>query len=334
MTDTTSSSVANHILSEVLSVAALSPLRGRNNVLLSKLNTSNIGGRATKNRKIPKRTAIAAAVDDTEGTEFTNAAQLTYGTSITLTPTTKVQGVIVTVDALELCMPGVTRRAAMAAIASGDPSSIPLAAWAVEELYQSHLLRAETDALALFSSASESAASSGNTPTAAPLSFAVLLDAQMKILDNNPESEDIAFMVEEQGVADLRALAAGGSGAALSTLFTSGTNLDFFAHRPDVGKTGARGGFAGMPIFSCNKAIMATANSAADRVGAVIVVGRGETATAGSIRGFAEFCERFEPDIGFEYDLGSDTLKAIGRWAWDVEEHTDEHIVKLVYDVD
>ena len=334
MTDTTSTSVANHIASEVFAQAALNPLRGRNNVLLQLLNMSNISGRGTKNRKIPKRTAIAAAVDDTEGVAFTNYAQLTYGTSITLTPTVKVQGVAVTSDAMELVLPGVTKQQAMALVRSGSPESIPLVAWAVEELYQSHLLRAETDALTLLSSISDSAASSGNTPTAAPASFAMLLEGLFKIVENNTESEDYVFVLEEQGVADLRALAAGGTGAALSTLFTSGNQLDFFAHRPDVSKTGARGGFAGIPIMSANKSIMPTANSAADRVAAIIVAGRGETGAAGSVRGFAEFCERYSPDIGFDYDLESDTLKAIARWATDVEIHTNEHACKLLYDVD
>lgn len=333
MTDTTSTSIANRLVSEIFAQADLNPLRGRNNVLLSLINTSNISGRSGKNRKIPKRVAIAAAVDDTEGVEVTNHAQLTYGTTITLTPTTKVQSVLCTADAMEL-LGGIGRAQAMQLINSGSPEAIPLVAWAVEELYQSHLLRAETDALALFPSISDSAPSSGATPTAAPASFAMLIDALMKIVDNNTETEDYAIVVEEQAMADFRTLAASGSGAALSTLFTSGMNLEFFAHRPDASKSGFRGTFAGLPIYSANKAIMEDANSAADRVGAIIVVGRGETGAPGSRRGFAELCERYSPDVQFSYKPETDTLAAFARWATDLEIHTNEHAVKLVYDID
>lgn len=335
MAQTTSTTVANWLLSEVMSQIALDPLRGKY-ALLPLLNMSDISGRATKNRKIRKKTAIAAAVDDTEGNDFTaSAAALGVASNITITPTTKVQGVQLTTDAIELALPGVARSQVVAAIQSGSPAALPLVRDAMTEILEAHYLRAETDALALFSGASESASSSGANPTAAPLSFATLLDAMLKLLDNNPSSEDLVFVLDEVGVADLRTLAAGGSGAALSSIFTGNGAGDvaFFNHRPDVSRNGFRGSFAGIPIYAGNKAIMATANTgAADRVGALIVAGRGETGAPGSVRGFAEMTERYEPSLGFQYDLGNDTLLAVGRWCWAVGEHTDEHIVKIIYD--
>jgi len=337
MAQTTSTTVANWLLTEVMSQIALDPLRGKY-VLLPFLNMADISGRATKNRKIRKKTAIAAAVDDSEGGDFAaspGAVALGVASNITITPTTKVQGVELTTDAIELALPGVPRSQVVAAIQSGNPAALPLVRDAMTEILEAHYLRAETDALALFSGLSESASSSGSNPTAAPLSFAVLLDAMLKLLDNNPASEDMVFVLDEVGIADLRALAAGGSGAALSSIFTGNgaADLAFFNHRPDVSRNGFRGSFAGIPIYAGNKAVMATANTgAADRVGALIVAGRGETGAPGSVRGFAEMTERYEPSLGFQYDLSTDSLLAVGRWCWAVGEHTDEHGVKIIYD--
>jgi len=325
MAVTTSTTVANWLLSEAMSTLALDPLRGKL-VLMKLLNMSDISGRSTKNRKIRKKTAIAAAVDDTENAAFSSPATFGVDSNITITPTTKVQGVQVTTDAVELSLPGATRASVIAAIQSNAPESVPFIRDVMTEILEAHYLRAETDGMALFSGLSESVGTTNTT-----LSFATLLSALLGVLDNNPASEDLAFVLDEVGVSHLRALAASGSGAALSTIFTSGAQLDFFAHRPDVSRDGSRGGFAGIPIFAGNKAIMATANAAVDRVGALIVAGRGETGTPGSIRGFAEMSERYAPSLGFQYDLADDTLLAVGRWCWAVGEHTDEHGNKIIY---
>lgn len=326
----TSTTVANWLLTEVMSQIALDPLRGKL-TLMPLLNMSDISGRSTKNRKIRKKSAIAAAVDDTEASAFSNPATLGVAANITLTPTTKVQGIQLTTDAIELALPGADRASVIAAINAGNAAVLPLVRDAMVEILEAHYLRAETDGLALFSGLSESAGTTNQ-----PLSFATLLDAMLKVLDNNPSSEDLAFVLEEQGVADLRTLAASGSGAALSSIFTGGGagDVSFFNHRPDVSRNGERGSFAGIPIFAANKAVMATANAGVDRVAALIVAGRGETGAPGSVRGFAEMCERYEPSLGFQYDLADDSLLAVGRWCWAVGEHTDEHGCKIIYDLD
>ena len=330
MAVTTSTTVANWLLTEVMSQIALAPLRGKY-VLLPFLNMADISGRASKVRKIRKATAIAAAVDDTEAVAFASPATMGVAANISITPTTKVQGVQLTSDAIELALPGVPRSQVIAAIESGNPSVLPLVRDAMVEILESHYLRAETDALALFSGLSESAGTTNN-----PLSFATLLDAMLKVLDNNPASEDLVFVLEEQGVADLRTLAASGSGAALSSIFTGGGvgDLSFFNHRPDASRNGFRGGFAGIPISAANKAVMQTANAGVDRVAALIVAGRGETGAPGSVRGFAEMVERYEPSLGFQYELADDSLLAVGRWCYALGEHTDEHGCKIIYDLD
>jgi len=325
-----STTVANWILTEVMSQLALDPLRGKY-VLLPFLNMADISGRATKVRKIRKKSAIAAAVDDSEGIAFSNPASLGVQANISITPTTKVQGIQLTADAVELALPGVPRSQVISAIEGNNPGALPLVRDAITEILEAHYLRAETDALALFSGLSESA---GTTNTS--LSFATLLDALLKVMDNNPSSEDLVFVLEEQGMADLRTLAASGSGASLSAIFGGGGSGDvsFFNHRPDASRNGFRGSFAGIPIYSANKNVMATANAGVDRVAALIVAGRGETGTPGSVRGFAEMVERYEPSLGFQYDLADDTLLAVGRWCWSVAEHTDEHGCRIIYDLD
>jgi hypothetical protein len=325
-----STTVANWILTEVMSQLALDPLRGKY-VLLPFLNMADISGRATKVRKIRKKSAIAAAVDDSEGIAFSNPASMGVQANISITPTTKVQGIQLTADAVELALPGVPRSQVIAAIEGNNPGALPLVRDAITEILEAHYLRAETDALALFSGLSESAGTSNQ-----PLSFATLLDALLKVMDNNPSSEDLVFVLEEQGMADLRTLAASGTGASLSAIFGGGGSGDvsFFNHRPDASRNGFRGSFAGIPIYSANKNVMATANAGVDRVAALIVAGRGETGTPGSVRGFAEMVERYEPSLGFQYDLADDTLLAVGRWCWAVGEHTDEHGCKIIYDLD
>lgn len=325
-----STTVANWLLTEVMSQLALDPLRGKT-VLLPFLNMADISGRATKVRKIRKKSAIAAAVDDSEGIAFSNPASMGVQANISITPTTKVQGIQLTADAVELALPGVPRSQVIAAIEGNSPGALPLVRDAITEILEAHYLRAETDALGLFSGLSESA---GVTNTA--LSFATLIDALLKVMDNNPSSEDLVYVLEEQGIADLRTLAASGTGASLSAIFGGGGSGDvsFFNHRPDASRNGFRGSFAGIPIYSANKGVMATANGGVDRVAALIVAGRGETGTPGSVRGFAEMVERYEPSLGFQYDLADDTLLAVGRWCWAVAEHTDEHGCKIIYDLD
>lgn len=326
---TSSVTVANWVLSEVMSQMALDPLRGKY-VLLPFINQASIAGASTKSRKIRKKNALAAALDDTEAVAFANPATYSVASNVTITPTTKVQGVQLTSDAIELALPvGTSRDQVISAIQSNSAAVLPLVRDAMAEVMQAHYLRAETDALQLFPGLSGSA---GTTNTA--LSFSTMLSALTSLLSNNVESEDLVFVLEEKGVGDLRALAVAGTGAPLSTILGGSADLAFFNHRPDASRNGFRGSFAGVPIYAANKAVMSTANAAVDRVAALIVAGRGETGAPGSARGFAELTERYAPSLGFQYDLADDSLLAVGRWCWAVGEHTDEHGVKLIYKKD
>lgn len=323
---TTSVSVAPHIMSEILATMSLGPLRSKY-VMLPLLNSSSIDGKAGEDREIPKRTAIAEAVDDTEGVEFTDYEELTFDASVTLTPTGKIQGIAPSVKALRRAMPGKSYEEVVAALKSGNADGIPIYRVMVEEILHSHYRAAERAALALLAGASDSA---GVTNTA--LSFAHVLDARTQLLDNNPEHTVLACVLSEKGIGDLQSELIAGTGVSLAALWANGAGDAFLNAIGDAAPSQApKGNILGMPVYGADVSLMTTANADVDSVGGVFCVGRGETAVPGSLRGFAEFCEGHGLSLGVAYDLESDTAPSIGRYEWDVEEHTDEHVIKLIF---
>lgn len=329
MAQTTSTTVSSHIMTEILSELALEPLTSKI-VLLPKLNMASIAGVASKTRKIPKRSRLSAAIDDTEGTAFATPATMSMGTAISLTPTTKVQGVNMTMDALTLTMPGMTREAAIAAVVAGAPEAVPFLRTAAALVREAHMRRAETDALLGFAGLSETA---GTTNTA--LTFATILSSLFNVLDNNPENEEFVIVIEEKGVNDLRTLLQAGSTSSLANVWANpNSDISLFQHFPDASRSGLRGSVLDIPVFAADKAIMTTANAGVDRIGALFAIGRGATATPGSLRGYAEFCEGYQLSMGFEFNLLSDDIDVVGRWKWIVGEHTDEHGCEIIYKKD
>jgi hypothetical protein len=328
MAQTTTVSVAPHILSELMSPSALAPLWNKY-ILLDKLNTSNIDGEAGLTRKIRRRNKIAAAVDDTEGVAVGHAEEMADAASISLVPTGKVQRINTTIRAIRRRLPGATREAVIAAIQGGSPEALPFIRDAAELIYDAHFQRAETDALALFSGASKTA---GTTNTA--LGFTAFLDALFKILDDKPSHEEIIAILDEKGVKDLRTAMLSGTGAGLATVWRDGGgDASFFNHVPDAGRTGLRASCMGVPVYAGDKSLMPTANAGVDRLGAMFCMGRGETDAPGSLRGFAEFCEGHALALDFSLNTLGDAADAIGRWENIPGEHTDEHIVGIVYKV-
>jgi hypothetical protein len=162
MAVTTSTTVANWLLTEVMSALALDPLRGKY-VLLPLINQFSIAGSATKVRKIRKKNALAAALDDTEGLAFSNPATYSVASNVSITPTTKVQGVQLSSDSMELALPGLSRDQIIAAIQNNSAAALPLVRDAMAEVLQAHYLRAETDALQLFPGLSSSSGTT-NSP--------------------------------------------------------------------------------------------------------------------------------------------------------------------------
>lgn len=324
---TSSVTVANHVMTEIMSAAALAPLRARH-VAMQLVNASNIDGQPSNNRVIPKRTAIAEAVDDTEGVDFTSFETFAFGTSITLTPTAKVQGISPTVKSLRKRMPGATYEQVKDAIRSGNPAVIPMLIEIYGEILASHSDALERAALATYPSASESA---GTTNTA--LSFATLIDAKTKVLDNNPDHYGLLAVISQIGLSQLQ-LELLSATSGLAAVWGSGLAAGFLASigGADAAPAVASGNsIADMQIYVAAKSLMSTANAAVDTVGAVHLLGRGVTATPGSLRGHAEICEGHAPSMSLVLDESADVAEAIGRHEWDAEEHTDEHICKLIF---
>lgn len=326
MTTTTSVTVATHVMTEIMSQAALAPLRARQ-VATQLVNASNIDGQASNNRVIPKRTAIAEAVDDTEGATFSAFEAFAYGTAITLSPVAKIQGISPTIKSLRKRMPGASYEQVKEAIRNGSPQVIPALVEIYAEILAAHADALERATLASYVSASESA---GTTNTV--LSFATLIDAKTKVLDNNPDHYGLVAVISQIGLAQLQ-LELLSSSTGLAAVWGSGLAAGFLAAiggADAAPAVSAGNSIADMPIYVAAKSLMSTANSAVDTVGAVHLLGRGVTAAPGSLRGHAEICEGHAPSMSLDLDESADIAKAIGRYEWDVEEHTDQHICKLI----
>lgn len=326
MTITTSVSVASHIVSEILSELALAPLRSRY-VMLPLLNASSIDGAAGEDRKIPKRTAIAEAVDDTEGATFADYEEFAYDTAITLTPTAKVQGVEATIKSIRRRMPGATRDAVVAAIRNGSAAAIPMIAEIVEEILHAHYKAAERAALALLDGASTTGGTTNTAPT-----FASLIDLQTEVLDNQPSHRMLAAVLSPIGMGRLRETLVTGSAGGIASVFSGGYADGFLDALGDAAPSAApHGNLLGMTFFEADSSLMTDANGTTDKVGGIFCVGRGATAAPGSLRGFAEFCEGHNLSVDMELDFEADTAKVIGRYEWDVGEHTDENVGEYIF---
>jgi hypothetical protein len=323
---TSTTSVSSHIMTEVLNAASLAPLRARY-ALQNFLNQSNIDGIPSKTRKIPKRLAVSAATAQTEGVALADWAEQQYDTAISLTPAPYAKGLQPTLAAVRRVFPGASRESVLAAVQNGDPEAVPFIAQCADELMHANMLAIESASLALFSGLSESSGT-----TSVDLTFSVLIDAQTRLMDNRTEHQNYAFFIDSVGIGDLRVLLA--SGVADSGMLSAGVG-EAFLHA--VGSDAARaavpfGSILGSPVYQVDSTLQATANAGADRVGAVVCIGRGETGAPNSLRGFAELCYGHALSVDMEYDINGDVIVVVGRTEWAVGEHTDSHGVKIIYD--
>jgi hypothetical protein len=327
MTTTKVSSVANHIMTEIMG-EALAPLF-RKYRAMQFLNRSNIDGAASLKREIPVQNAIAAAYPDVEGAEPGSAAEVGYGTSVELTPVGYVQLIELTVKAIRRRMPGATREQVINAIENGDPSVLPLVRHAVDLSLDAHMRAAETATLALSTGISRTC---GTTNTV--LSVAAFIDGQTKLLNGDttssvqgkPEHEEMVAIVDEIMVGHLRAELQSSTTGLASLWANPQSDVSIFNLSENA--DGIRGGLAGTALIAADGVLMPT--NSTDRFGALVLVGRGETGAPGSQRGFAEFCEGHAPDVSFEMSKRSDVLSVPSRWEWVVGEHTDLHAVQII----
>lgn len=322
---TTSVTVAEHIMQAILARTALKALRAMH-VAMRLVNSSNIDGKGPT-RKVPKRNKIDEAEDaPSEGTTFDNFKAFGHGTSVELAPVQKVQGIAPTVKSLRQQMPGATYEQVKRALREGNPALLPTLSEIYREILASHYDALERATLATYVAASESA---GTTNTV--LSFATLIDAKTKILDNDIENTALVAVVSQRGFTHLQQEILSPS-SGLAAMWADGMAESFIKALGAAGATpavDAQNSVAGIPLYVASASLMSKANADVDQVGAVHTYGSG-LAEEG-LRGHAEICEGHAPSMSLELDNSADVGKAIGRYEWDVEEHTDEHICKLIY---
>lgn len=322
---TLQATISSHVQTEILSAQDLTPMR-RKVVVSPLLNEFDMTGMPSGTRKIAKRNRLAEATNKIENVGVGSGSDYTLGTPVTMSPTGKEQAVPVSLEALTKRMSGASHQAVMDAIGKGSPETIPFLRDIIVELTESHTRRDERECLATFNGIT---ASAGLTNTA--MSFAYLLDAYMKILDADPDSEDIVCVLSTKGVKDLRAGLISGTGTGLATIWNDTDNINFFRHNPDTSRNGFQGAAMGIPIYRQAGDPFTTANSGLDVIAAAFVFGRGGTAVAGSQRGFAERCFGSTVRTVVIYDADTDSAKAIMRVDTDHRIHTQEHACKLIY---
>jgi hypothetical protein len=322
---TTSVTVAEHVLQAVQAQASLKALRPRH-VGMRLVNSSNIDGKGPT-RKITKRAKLAEAEDSpAEGVSFDNFKAFGHGTSVELAPVQKIQGIAPTVKSLRNLLPGATYEQVKRAIREGNPALLPALVEMYAEILSSHFDALERATLATYVAASESA---GSTNTV--LSFATFIDGKTKILDNDIDNTALVAVISQRGFAHLQQEILSPS-SGLAAMWGDGMAEAFIQALGAAGvepAIPATNSVAGIPIYVASASLMSKANSDVDQVGAIHAYGSG-LAEMG-LRGHAEICEGHAPSMSLELDNSADVGKAIGRYEWDVEEHTDEHICKLIY---
>lgn len=322
---TTSVTVAEHVLQAVHAQAALKALRPRH-VAMRLVNSSNIDG-IGPTRKIKKRTKIDEAEDGPgEGVSFDNFKAFGFGTSVELAPIEKVQGIAPTVKSLRNLLPGATYEQVKRALREGNPALLPALIEIYTEILASHYDALERATLATYTAASESA---GTTNTV--MSFATLIDAKTKILDNEIDNTALVCVLSQRGFTHLQQEILSPT-TGLAALWGDGMAEAFVKALGNAGvipAVDAQNSVANIPIYVASAALMSKANADVDHVGAVHAYGSGKAEEG--LRGHAEICEGHAPSLTLDLDNKADVGEAIGRYEWDVEEHTDEHICKLVY---
>jgi hypothetical protein len=332
MGTTSSASVSNHILTELMG-NALAPLF-RRYMALRLLNRSNMDGGASLTRKIPSQDAIAAAYADVEGFEPGDPAGISYGTTISATPAAMVQFIRLTMKAIRRIMPGATRDSVIAAIESGNPESLALIAHAVNLSLDAHFRAAEVQALDLANGFTRTSGSSGVVLSAATMLDAITTYRAGTVtalsVQGAPTNLNTAFVLDDIGVGQLVNVLQSGTGTGLAALW-SNPSIDVTLGDASVisQADGLRGYWIGIPVLACDSALQA--QDATDRFGMLVAIGTGETGEPGSTRGAGEFTEGHAPSVEFARQLENDIINVVSRWEWVVVKHTDLHGLRMRY---
>lgn len=257
-------------------------------VLLPHCNTASLAGAPTKTKRVAVRTNLGPASSGTEGTALTTPTTVSFGSPVDFT-----------VSELALTYYELTRDRIQRELGlTDDPLDIvegsDLAAkLAMLQPYYNQAWgqcrdKYEQSALASFASFSEAV---GTTTEA--LDEIDLLEALLLMKRARLPHENWALFLGAQQVYDLqtRVMASDASRGWWSA------DTSFLNKRPDASREGLQGSVLGLPVYEPDEALMTTANTGADLVGALIARGVGDVGPTTPLQNMGSVLAVFGSDL-------------------------------------
>jgi len=326
MAVTTTTVAANVIQNEVLR-EALNPL-GPKSVYLPFCSMDNIDGEPSLSAEYPKKSDLGAAVAGTEGVDFTTVTSLSYGTTVTCTPTeAAVARADITLRAARRMQPGETMQTFASRIMSGDLQGL-LGLLEEEAGRLSPMLqeKAEVDVEAALDDFTDSQGSTG-----VDIALADFIDAIADLEGNEPEHENFAWFGDKEITRIMRTLLTAGSGISLSAALAGQQDAGIVNFAQDNSRTGLKGSFLGIPYYQMSPSTNPLPNAGADVCGALVAWGSGRPGPNAQ-NGATIFCEGHAPVVLLDVDPSGRSIELIAVWEYAVGELRDDHGVTLLCD--
>lgn len=326
--ETTATVYSAVILNEVLNDVALKALTPKV-VAWNHLNQDSIDGAASLSKEYPVHSDKGAAAAATEGTDFTTITEMTYASSVTVTPTeAAVARADITTRAMRRKFPGMSTDQVYGAIMGGDYSLIvdmleEEAARLAGMLYE----KAETDCIALLDDFTDTAGSSG-----VDIDLSVFLTALYKLEENEPDHENFVFLGDIEQIRTLRSDLTSAATSADGVVFNTQADASFVNFLSDGARTGLKGSLLGVPMFQLAPSLRLTANTGADVVGALVARGQGVPGQPGALNGACVFVEGHPIRFLVDVNASQRTIELIGIWEYGVAELRDAHGVSVITD--
>lgn len=326
--ETTATVYSAVILNEVLNDVALKALTPKV-VAWNHFNQDSIDGAASLSKEYPVQSDKGAAAAATEGTDFTTITEMTYASSVTVTPTeAAVARADITTRAMRRKFPGMSTDQVYGAIMGGDYSLIvdmleEEAARLAGMLYE----KAETDCIALLDDYTDTAGSTG-----VDIDLSVFLTALYKLEENEPEHEQFVAMMDIEQIRTLRSDLTSNGATADGVVWNQQADASFVNFIGDGARNGLKGSLLGVPVFQLAPSLRLTANAGADVVGALVARGQGVPGQPGSLNGAGVFVEGHPIRFLVDVNASQRTIELIGIWEYGVAELRDAHGVSIITD--
>lgn len=233
---------------------------------------TSMDGAGSNTKRYPVESDLGRSSGGTEGVSATNTVQLTYGSSIELSPT---EGVLdqfeITEDALMRRLGGAASDTVLGVLMSGNQAQIErLLAVDVQRVVARCYRKIHDDLLALLTGSSQSVGTSGSD-----ISILNLLQARYRLKKNKPHLPPSrwAYFLASNQVNEIELEALTTSDGLIGTLWTQQADVSII-NRPgdEWAANGFQGSFLRHPVYECNESEMPTANAGADIVGSMMGV--------------------------------------------------------------